>query len=284
MRLAVLGSGSKGNASVLEAGGCRLLIDAGLSARQMCQRLAHLGVDPHSLDGILLSHEHSDHTRGLEVFLRKHRVPIFSTALTREVLADRVGGHCEWRLFQRGEEFSVGTIEVEAFAVPHDAVDPVGFVCRSHEGVRFGVATDLGHVTTLVKESLRGVHGLFLEANYDQQLLEADTKRPWSIKQRIASRHGHLSNKQACELAGALCEDGLEAVVLGHLSGDCKSPEVAARVLLDSPAAACRLTISSQDAPTEWVTATPERRPALAGAGSAQAWLFPVEEAPGNAG
>ena len=284
MRLAVLGSGSKGNASVLEAPGCRLLIDAGLSARQLCQRLASLGIDPHSLDGILLSHEHSDHTRGLEVFLRKHRVPVFATALTREVLSDRVGPQAEWRIFQRGQDFEVAAITVQAFAVPHDAVDPVGFVCRSSEGTRFGVATDLGHVTSLVRETLRGVHGLFLEANYDQHLLEVDTKRPWSIKQRIASRHGHLSNTQACELIGALQDDGLETVVLGHLSSDCNTPEVATQALRESPAAGCRLTISTQDTPTGWVAPAPAPRPALAGAGSAQGWLFPVTEAPGNAG
>ena len=234
-------------------------------------------IDPHSLDGILLSHEHSDHTRGLEVFLRKHRVPVFATALTREVLSDRVGGQVEWRIFQRGEAFKVRGIAVKAFAVPHDAVDPVGFVCESRDGQRFGMATDLGHVTAVVRETLRGVQALFLEANYDERLLEEDTKRPWSIKQRIASRHGHLSNKQACELIQDLRADGLNSVVLGHLSGDCNSPEVAEKALRENGGGECRLTISSQDAPTPWVSPVAVPRPVGAGAGGGQGWLFPEE-------
>lgn len=281
MRLAVLGSGSKGNASVLEAEGSRLLVDAGLSARQLCQRLEVLGVDPHSLDGIILSHEHSDHTRGLEVFLRKHRVPLYATALTREVLRDKLGQAAEWRVFERGQAFSVARIAVTAFAVPHDAVDPVGFVCESPDGVRFGVATDLGHVTTAVRETLRGVQALFIEANYDQRLLEEDTKRPWSIKQRIASRHGHLSNEQTRELVEDLRGSGLNTVVLGHLSSDCNTPEVAARAVQNGGTDGCRLTVSNQHESTGWimpaVIPAPAVRPSLAGAAGAQGWLFPAE-------
>jgi len=252
--MAVLGSGSGGNASVIDALGSRILVDAGLSARQICQRLASLEIDPHSLDGIVLSHEHSDHTRGLEVFLRKHEIPVYATALTREVLSDRCGGHIEWRIFQRGQEFSIGAVTVNAFAVPHDAVDPVGFVCCSERGERIGVVTDLGHVTSLVRESLRGVDGLFVEANYDQGLLESDTKRPWSIKQRISSRHGHLSNEQTAELIRALTEDGLKAVVLGHLSGDCNTPEVAAQAVNAVHAGKVTVEVSGQAEPSAWMS------------------------------
>ena len=257
--MVVLGSGSGGNAVVVECGETRVLVDAGLSSKQLCLRMAAVGVAPASLDGILLSHEHGDHTRGLDVFLRKHRVPVFATAITREEVREKVRGQVEWRIFQHGQVFSVGGMEVRAFAVPHDAVDPVGFVCTGG-GVRFGVATDFGHVTGLVREELKGVQGIFLEANYDQGLLEADTRRPWPTKQRIASRHGHLSNTQAAELVEVLLAHGLEHVVLGHLSGDCNCPKVVTAVLRevvgDLP-----VQVASQDDPTGWVEIKP-RRPA----------------------
>jgi phosphoribosyl 1,2-cyclic phosphodiesterase len=269
MRLAVLGSGSSGNAVVLEAGGTRVLIDAGLSARQLCQRMEALAIEPESLDGILLSHEHSDHTRGLEVFLRKRRVPVYSTALTRESLSERCGAEVEWRVFQRGQEFAIGAIMVNTFAIPHDAVDPVGFVCGAN-GTKVGLATDFGHVTTLVREELKGVRALFVEANYDQGLLEADTKRPWAIKQRISSRHGHLSNAQTAELVHGLVAHGLETVILGHLSQDCNCPELAAAVMrATSPPGRIEVHVSSQAEPTAWLKvredATPRPAPARQG-------------------
>lgn len=273
--MVVLGSGSGGNAVVVEAGGTRLLVDAGLSAKQLCLRMESVGVEPASLDGILLSHEHGDHTRGLDVFLRKHRVPVFATAITREVVQDKLRDRVDWRVFQHGQVFPVGGMEVRAFAVPHDAVDPVGFVC-TEGGVRFGVATDLGHVTGLVREELKGVQGLFLEANYDQGLLDADTRRPWPTKQRIASRHGHLSNGQAAELVELLIGHGLEQVVLGHLSGDCNCPKVVSaavrRVAGDLP-----VHIASQEDPSPWVEVEVRRPtdiPALVPGSGGQGLLF----------
>lgn len=268
--MAVLGSGSGGNAVVIDSGTSRLLIDAGLSAKQLCLRLAALGVEPGSLDGILLSHEHGDHVRGLDVFLRKHRVPVFATALTREVVEDKVRGTVEWRVFQRGQEFEVGEVQVRAFAIPHDAVDPVGFVCGIHD-VKVGIATDLGHVTGLVREELRGVRGLFVESNYDQEMLDADTKRPWSTKQRIASRHGHLSNGQAAELVADLAGHGLEDVFLGHLSADCNSPEVASEAVTGM-AEKVRVCIAPQADPTDWLS-WPVTRPVKIGSGG-QGLLF----------
>ena len=253
MRLAVLGSGSGGNAVVLEAPGTTILIDAGLSARQLCQRLRILDIDPDSLDGIILSHEHGDHTRGLEVFLRTRSVPVFANALTRECLEDRCGGRIEWRVFQRGQSFRVGAFTISPFALPHDAVDPVGFVCEA-QGRQVGFATDFGHVTSLVRDRLCGVSALFVESNYDQDMLEADTKRPWSIKQRISSRHGHLSNTQTADLVGGLMEHGLETVVLGHLSRDCNCPElVEALMRAAAPTGVLDVHVATQDQPTPWV-------------------------------
>ena len=253
MRLAVLGSGSGGNAAVLMTGETTLLIDAGFSARQLCQRLSRIGVDPDSIDGILLTHEHSDHASGVGVFLRKRSIPVYTSALTRESLSDRMGDQIEWRIFQRGQPFKAGEIMVEAFALPHDAIDPVGFVCEM-DGVRVGIATDFGHVTNLVRDRLRGVRVLLVEANYDPGMLEEDTRRPWSTKQRISSRHGHLSNVQTADLVESLLPHGLEAVVLGHLSSDCNCPEVAASaVRAVSPDKGFEIHVASQNEPGSWI-------------------------------
>lgn len=227
-QLTVLGSGSAGNCSLLETPEGRLLVDAGLSARQITVRLAGLGIAPESLDGILLTHEHGDHARALPVLLRKYDVPVFTTPLTAEVLRQQPGlSGVEWRLFQPGDTLALAGLEVETFSVPHDAVDPLGF-CFHHCSGRLGYATDLGFATRLVVERLRQVETLFVETNHDEKLLHEDERRPWAVKQRILSRHGHLSNRGAAELirellpAGRLCR-----VVFGHLSRDCNSPELA---------------------------------------------------------
>ncbi len=248
--MAVLGSGSGGNALVIDTGTTRILVDAGLSAKQLCLRMEARGIDPSSLSGIMLTHEHGDHVRGLDVFLRKHRVPIFATALTREVVEDKLKGKADWRVFQRGQDFELGEMVVRAFSIPHDAVDPVGFVCTNHD-VKVGVATDLGHITGLVRDELKGVRGLFVESNYDEVLLDADTKRPWATKQRIASRHGHLSNAQAAELVAELAGHGLRDVFLGHLSADCNCPIKAAETVTGL-SGKVRVQIAPQEVPTDW--------------------------------
>lgn len=226
MRLAVLGSGSGGNATLLDTGQGLLLVDAGLSAKQLVLRMAQLGISPEELTGILLTHEHGDHVAGLEVFSRKFDVPVYVTALTRESLAHKVSSVRRWKLFTAGQTFEVAGVSVASFSIPHDAVDPVGFVFEG-QGRKAGVLTDLGHVSHQVRSLLEGVSALVLEANYCDQMLEDDEKRPWSLKQRISSRHGHLSNQQACSLAEDLVAGGLERVILGHLSKDCNTAKVA---------------------------------------------------------
>ncbi|MEM6910570.1 MAG: MBL fold metallo-hydrolase [Verrucomicrobiota bacterium] len=226
LEVAVLGSGSQGNALLIRAGATVVLVDAGLSAKQLCLRMAGLGVAPDSLAGILLTHEHGDHTRGLRVLCGKRDLPVFCNRETREALVEARSDWqaLDWRLFESGNAFVLGGLEVRSFLIPHDAAEPLGFCLRKGEA-RFGVLSDVGHVTHLAREGLRGAQGLFLEANYDEQLLEEDLKRPWSTKQRIASRHGHLSNEQATELVAELAETGLETVVFGHLSRDCNQAE-----------------------------------------------------------
>lgn len=225
MRFVVLGSGSGGNAAVVECGGLRLMIDAGLSAKQLTVRLQHVGIEPGSLDGILLTHEHGDHVRGLKVFLKQNPVPVYTTAATARVVRETGIEGGAWKIFEAGQGFTLGAVNIETFAIQHDAVDPVGFVVGT-ETRRLGFLSDAGFVTRSMTERLRGLHGIFVEANYDEGLLEADTKRPWSIKQRISSRHGHLSNHQVTELIRDIAHPALGRVVLGHLSSDCNTPDI----------------------------------------------------------
>jgi phosphoribosyl 1,2-cyclic phosphodiesterase len=226
IEIIVLASGSAGNAALVRTETTSLLVDAGLSTRELTARLALSGVEPRDISGILITHEHGDHVKGLAQWTKKHATPVYCNRRTAMILREKVEGFGGWNLFESGAGFELCGVVVRTFSVPHDAVDPVGFTV-SRGGRSFGFATDLGHATTLVIESLRGVDGLLLEANYDEALLERDTKRPWSTKQRIQSRHGHLSNGAAAGVASSIRHEGLGHLVLGHLSRDCNSEELA---------------------------------------------------------
>src|SRR5581483_1835614 len=216
---------------------CKVLVDGGLSARQIVVRLEQCGVTPEQLDGVLLTHEHGDHVCGLEVLCRKFAVPIYANALTVEAIKcdGALDRHRNWRIFRTGAEFKICDITVQTFPVPHDAVDPVGFAF--HAGNRsLGFITDLGYATKMLIERLRDVHTLVIETNHDEKLLQADPHRPWPVKQRIMSRHGHLSNDAAAKVIEELLPGKVERVVLGHLSRDCNTPDLACgaiRTLLD---------------------------------------------------
>ena len=236
--LTVLGSGSGGNCALVTSDRCRILIDAGFSARRISQRLQSLGIEPESLDGILLTHEHSDHIAGLKVFCGKFDVPVYCNSLTAEYLCrEGIAEANRYKIFSTGSSFTIQDIDVQAFYVPHDAVDPVAFVLSSDYG-SVGFLTDLGYAPKLARERIREVHTLVVETNHDEQRLQADSKRPWSVKQRILSRHGHLSNEAAAALVADIAGENLRRVILGHLSRECNSPELALgamrRLSLDS--------------------------------------------------
>ena len=250
MRFIVLGSGSGGNAAVVEAGGIRLLVDAGLSAKQLVDRMRASGVDPASLTAVILTHEHGDHVRGLRVLMKALAVPVYATPATSRVVRDAGVDTATWKIFESGAGFQLNGLAVQSFSVPHDAVEPVGFVFR-HEEKAFSLLSDTGHVTKLITERLRGVHALFVEANYDDALLEADMKRPWSTKQRISSRHGHLSNAQTAALVAELAPAGLRRVVLGHLSRDCNCP-VTAAAAVQAAFAGLEVCCAEQDRTCGW--------------------------------
>ena len=257
MRLVVLGSGSEGNAVVIEAGGRRLLVDAGFSAREIKRRLAKVGLEPEDLHGVVLTHEHLDHVRGVERFCRKRRVPIYATAGTVGGMSLRPEVAALVRCCRSGVPFEAAGFVVELFSVPHDAREPVGVVVEDPGGGgRVGLVSDLGCRSRLAWARLGGVHALVLEANHDLEMLR-NGPYPWPLKQRVAGRHGHLSNADAADGLEELAHDGLQHVVLYHLSQVNNLPALAAAVVGEELArlrAKAAITISGQFEPTPWLT------------------------------
>ncbi len=232
MKICVLGSSSGGNATFMELDDVKILIDAGLSARIIKQRLEALSVDPSRLDAIFVTHEHTDHINGLKQFLKKHPVPVYCTRATAEAVESILNICPEFYLFSPGELFKFASIKIEAFPVFHDAQDPVGFCFYTAKG-KLGLVSDIGYVTSLVKQKLADSNVLIIESNHDPKMLLADPKRPWSVKQRIKGRQGHLSNEGACELIESVSHHNLHHVVLFHLSKDCNRPEIALKKMRD---------------------------------------------------
>jgi phosphoribosyl 1,2-cyclic phosphodiesterase len=228
--LTILGSGSEGNCAYLETGTTRLLVDAGLSGRQIRKRLASIARAPETLDGILITHEHSDHISGLVGLAAKMKVPVYCNRFTSEAIERQLQMRIEARIFSTGDSFVIGDVSVDTFPVPHDACDPVGFLVRTEAG-NIGFLTDLGHPTKLVVERLRAASVVLLEANHDVKMLQENPHRPWSLKQRILSRHGHLSNEGAADVAEQILSPILRQLYLGHLSRDCNNPKLAYQVV-----------------------------------------------------
>jgi len=224
MRLSLLASGSKGNSLFLESDGCRLLIDAGLSGRETIARLSAIGVAAETIDAILVTHEHTDHVRGVGTLARKLKIPVLGSALTLEA-ARHVIGRAEFIEFAAGSSFVFKGLSIDPFSITHDACDPVGYRIEGSEGC-IGFATDLGIATRLTHDKLRACRALVLEFNHDEQML-SDGPYPWHLKQRIRSRHGHLSNSEGAALLEELLHPGLEGVFLSHLSEVNNDPALA---------------------------------------------------------
>jgi len=268
----VLASGSKGNSTLVSSSRTRILVDAGLSCRELLKRMRTAGEEPESLDAILVTHEHQDHIQGVAVLARKLGIPVYFTEAThrawvrwitprkrmtyadwleqrRQEAALREAGEiadvsddvlCDdeeavpgrdpaalpsLQFFTAGKEFRVGDIEVTPFTIPHDAADPVGFVFVA-DGVRIGIATDLGYMPPNAKLALRGCDVLMLESNHDLEMLR-DGPYPWSVKQRVMSRVGHLSNDAAAEFLEKNYDGTAAYVILAHLSESNNLPELA---------------------------------------------------------
>lgn len=227
--LTVLGSGSRGNSLHLELGGRAILVDAGLSAKQLESRMMQVGADAAAILGVVLTHEHGDHSGGLKTFLKKRRCPVYASHGTKDALEPELAT-VDWRSFEAGAKVEIGEFLVETFPVPHDAAEPIGMRITAGQ-VRIGLVSDLGYVTRLVVERLKGCTALVLEANYDEAMLREEEKRPWSVKQRISARHGHLSNGAAAKLVEEVAGPELRDLFLGHISEDCNRPELARKAM-----------------------------------------------------
>ena len=272
MKISVLGSGSTGNAVLLVANGTRVLVDAGLSARELARRMALLGEDPNSLDGILVTHEHGDHIGGLRVFMKDLDCPVFISAKTqaayvcerRNVANDeprRRANALKDRVVEidSGCDFQIGRIEFHPFTVPHDAVDNFGFTA-THNGVKVATLLDFGHVTTLISERLRGCAAIVMESNHSRDMLKTVENYPWELKQRILSRLGHLSNEDVAEWLVEGFDGQARHLILAHLSQRANNPylaKITAETALHERAPLfagdTKVTLSFPKEPTAWI-------------------------------
>ena len=254
MRFASLGSGSEGNALVVEAVRTRIMLDCGFPARETVQRLARAGVEPSALSGIIVTHEHGDHGDGVFPLARRLGVPVWLTHGTLAALREAGGGvadECSFELIDSQRAFSVGDLMVQPFTVPHDAREPVQFVL-SDGARRLGVLTDTGRSTNCIESHLSGCDALVLECNYDSTML-ARGPYPQALKARIASRLGHLDNECSAALLSRLDRSRLKHVIAAHLSATNNTPQLARAAL--AGALGCGpewITVATQDQGFGW--------------------------------
>jgi phosphoribosyl 1,2-cyclic phosphodiesterase len=251
MRFAFLGSGSEGNSLLVQAGSTTLMLDCGFSVNETVSRLARLGLQAEQINGILVTHEHSDHIGGVARLARKFKLPVWMThgtlltqqAAFADIAVTELNPH---------HRIAIGDIEVQPFLVPHDAREPVQYVFSDGER-RLGVLTDTGHITPHIEASLAGCHALVLECNHDEEMLRGG-RYPPSLKQRVGGRFGHLSNRQAAGLLATLDTGRLQHIVAAHLSKQNNQPELASQAL--SAVLACKeeeIVIASQSEGLQWV-------------------------------
>lgn len=230
--VSLLASGSRGNCALVASSSTRILVDAGLSGRETFKRLRGLNEKPEEIAAILITHEHSDHVAGLQRLATKLKIPVFITEGTHHAW-NRATRDEEGKIpelpkaehFSAGRSFRIGDIDVSAFTIPHDAADPVGFTFRA-EGIKIGFATDLGYMPVSVRNHLSGSTILVMESNHDVEMLRTGPY-PWSVKQRVMSRVGHLSNDSLAEFFTSDYDGSAEYLVLAHLSEQNNHPEIA---------------------------------------------------------
>ena len=249
MHLCVLASGSSGNAIYVAEKNTAILVDASLSGKETESRLHAIGVDGNHLSAIVVSHEHTDHVSGVGILARRFGLPIYVTAATFDPLKRLLRGKERVEIFEHGTGFPIEDLGLHPFSVSHDAADPSGFVIANGTS-SVGIATDLGCVTHLVRERLRGTDLVVLESNHDEQMLW-EGSYPWELKQRIRGRFGHLSNEDAASFMRELAQQGLRRGVLAHLSQENNRPELARTsvwmALREIGADGFQLSIAEQD-------------------------------------
>jgi phosphoribosyl 1,2-cyclic phosphodiesterase len=222
-----LASGSKGNCLFLGTDSTKILIDAGLSVKQIRERLSEIDVKLEEIDAIIITHEHSDHIRGLDVLCKQTKIPILANRDTAQAICDTLHIQPKFKIFSTGESFVFGDIAFHPFSIQHDTVDPIALIATIGE-VKIGICTDLGFATSLVKNHLQNCHYLYIESNHEPSMVHA-CSRPPMYKQRVLGRQGHLSNESCAELLREVYHTHLKKVYLAHLSQECNHPEVALR-------------------------------------------------------
>lgn len=230
MEFSILGSSSSGNSALLATENSKILIDAGFSCKRLCEKLEAHKVDPSTIDAIFVTHEHSDHSAGISTFCKRFGTKAFANSKTAQALQPRLKNRPDWQIFNTGSTFQFRDITIENFSIPHDAHDPVGFKFTAGTGDDLftpmrSVAwlTDLGFAPKRIADRIQDVDALVIESNYDIDMLEMDERRPWSLKQRISGRHGHLSNEASRDLLQSIRNPSWKRVFLAHLSRDCNS-------------------------------------------------------------
>ena len=272
MKLSVLGSGSTGNAVLIVAGETRVLVDAGLSAKEIARRLSLVGEDIQNLDGILVTHEHGDHAGGLRVLLRTVDCPVYISAKTCDAYVSerfkvatdeprRRAAALNNRVEQieSSRDFRIGEIDFHPFTIPHDAADNFGFTA-THQGVKIATLMDFGRITTLITEQLRGCAAILIESNHSRDMLKACDSYPWELKQRILSRLGHISNEDVADWLRDGFDGIADHIILAHLSQRANNPylaKITAEVALQERSPLfptdTQICLSFPKEPTPWI-------------------------------
>ena len=227
-----LASGSKGNCLYVGSATTRILIDAGLAASTIMDRLNEISVDPKTIQAILITHEHSDHIKGLATLASKLKIPVLANAETAKGIYAALGERPSFKIFTTGETFQFGDLIIHPFSIPHDTLDPVAFTIQIGS-IKLGICADIGHITSLVRKHLEKCNYLYIEANHQPSMVHASS-RPQVLKQRILGRQGHLSNEDCAILLTQIHHPDLKHVYLAHLSGECNAAEVALQVVTDA--------------------------------------------------
>ncbi|MCK4357194.1 MAG: MBL fold metallo-hydrolase [Candidatus Cloacimonetes bacterium] len=256
MKVCILASGSKGNSILVAGSKTNILIDAGLSCKQILERLNQVGVDENSIKALFITHEHSDHIKGAGPIVRTLGIPLFINQLTFNDDDYRLGKIEKVKIFENGYPFTFNEFLIEPFSVPHDSADNSCFKISERGSLgKLIILTDLGYPTKLVKEKLKNPSTIILESNHDFDKL-INGPYEWWLKQRIKSKNGHLSNSQACELINEIIHPSLKNIILAHLSEENNEPEIAKAEMmkiLKERKSDCNLYIAYQNHPTNWI-------------------------------
>lgn len=255
LRFEVLGSSSSGNCAFIQTADAKVLIDAGFSGRRIGGLLESIGESPDTLDAVFLTHEHSDHIAGVKGLSRRADLPFYATAGTAKVVQDKLKRRAHWKVFEAGASFRFRDLQILSFRLPHDAIDPVGFLFETgtqddlfNPPKSLAWVTDLGYIPQNVAQRVAQAQLLVLESNHDVDMLDRDERRPWSLKQRIKGRHGHLSNEAAHQFISQTSNARWEHVMLAHLSAACNDVARVAELFVDCARLGREITVIDPEA------------------------------------